>query len=233
MKITSFVSYSEIGYIIETKKDKFSISVDERGYGYGIVRIGDNSILTEIPQADELTPKTVIVNYDKVKKNYFLSDKKTGNTVATFCAKGIFLRDIDVCSIEELDVPSTLSISFTLPSTGEVFTDTVSYITPLQKWKQRNQAPFVEVSVQCEFPNYSWAYTVSGLRLSNPPSMDIIIPISKADELIEFALSNNIEIYPYKSTFPPNFSWPIRKSTENPPISFVNKFTNMIKGLFI
>jgi len=205
MKITSFVSHSEIGYIIETKKDKFSISIDERGYGYGIVMICDNSVLTEIPEAGELNVKSVMVDYDKATKNYFLFDSKTKNTVATFCANAVFLKDIDECSIEEVDVPSTLSISFTLPSTGEIFTDTVSYITPFQKWKHENHGPFIKVNIQGQLPNYSWAYSVSGIRLSCPPSVDIVIPTNRAEDIVKYASQHNVQIYPYKSTFPADF----------------------------
>lgn len=230
MKITSFVTSSEVGYIIENKGGAFSVSISEDSYGYGIVRIPLNNSLTEIKQANELTAESVQVGWDKLTRNYFLVDGKTSDIIATFCSTGKTLRESDVCSTDELDIPSSLSISFTLPSTGEIFTDSVSYVTPLQKWKQQNEGPFVKVWIQSECPRYSWAYPVTGLRLSNPPSMDIVIPVNKVDDLVQFGLKNNISVSPYKETLPENFSWPAPPKTN--VSSLYDKCMTKIRGFF-
>jgi len=213
MKIRSFVTGSQVGYIIETEKDLFLVSIREDSYGYGIVPLLSNAMLTELTQTSELTAKSVHVKWDKSSQNYFLVDEKTDDIIAKFCRTGKTLKESDLCSTDGLDIPSSLSISFTLPSTGEVFTNTVSYVTPFQKWKQLNKGPFMKVWIQCEFPRYPWAYPVTDVRLSNPPSMDIVIPLGNVDDLVQFALKNNIKISPYMKTLPENFLWPIPSET--------------------
>lgn len=100
-------------------------------------------------------------------------------------------------------------MTFTNPTTGEKIMDEIVFVPKFEEWKSNQMAPFVKIWVDTDFfPRSDWIYPSNQIRLTMPPSTDIIIPANKIKEVIEIANRKKIKIGPYNEILPPGIKWP-------------------------